>query len=156
MRKRCHHTDHVDLAIKRLEKGVFLVSKFAGKTNVMAMAWGSPGFMWSKPVFIAPVRTSRFTHSLIEGSGEFVVCVQPESMDDLMMRSGSCSGRDLDKIKELNLQTFSIPEVSVPGIEGSLLTYACKVIHTASAEPLSSHTLFFGQILAVYADSSLG
>ena len=98
----------------------------------------------------------RFTHDLIEGSGEFVVCIQPETMDDIMMRTGSCSGRDVDKLKELNLETFNVPEVSVPGIEGSLLTYACKVIHKASAEPLSNHTLFFGHVLGVYADKSLG
>lgn len=156
MRIRCNYTDHADLAIKRLEKGVLLVSQHEGKTNVMAMAWGFPGVMWSKPVFIAPVRTSRFTHDLIEGSGEFVVCIQPETMDDIMMRTGSCSGRDVDKLKELNLETFNVPEVSVPGIEGSLLTYACKVIHKASAEPLSNHTLFFGHVLGVYADKSLG
>jgi flavin reductase (DIM6/NTAB) family NADH-FMN oxidoreductase RutF len=144
------------LAVKRLEKGVFLVSADRTKTNVMAMAWGMIGFQWSKPVFIAPVRTTRFTHGLIETAGEFVVCVQPPSMDDLMMQAGSSSGRDRDKIGDLGLQLFTIPEVSVPGIEGSLITYACRVLHTASAEPLSNHTFFFGEILSTYADESLG
>jgi flavin reductase (DIM6/NTAB) family NADH-FMN oxidoreductase RutF len=144
------------LDVKRLEKGVFLVSADRTKTNVMAMAWGMIGFQWSKPVFIAPVRTTRFTHGLIETAGEFVVCVQPPSMDDLMMQAGSSSGRDRDKIGDLGLQLFTIPEVSVPGIEGSLITYACRVLHTASAEPLSNHTFFFGEILSTYADESLG
>lgn len=155
MRKRCRHTDYVDLAVKRLEKGVFLVSADRTKANVMAMAWGMIGFQWSKPVFVAPVRTTRFTHGLIEEAGEFVVCIQPPSMDGLMMQAGSSSGRDRDKISDLGLQLFTIPEVSVPGIEGSLITYACKVLHTASAEPLSNHTFFFGEILGTYADDSL-
>lgn len=155
MRKPCKHTDHIDLAVKRLESGVLLVSSDEAKTNVMAMAWGLIGFQWSRPVFVAPVRTSRFTHGLIEASGEFVVCVQPASMDGIMMRAGSSSGRDLDKISDLGLQTFAMPEVKVPGIEGSLITYACKVIHRASAEPLSNHTFFFGEILCTYADDSL-
>lgn len=156
VRKRCRHTDYVDLAVRRLEKGIFLVSADRTKTNVMAMAWGFIGFQWSKPVFIAPVRTTRFTHGLIEATGEFVVCVQPPSMDDKMMQSGSSSGRDHDKISDLGLKLFTLPEVSVPGIEGSLITYACKVIHKASAEPLSNHTFFFGEILGTYADESLG
>lgn len=155
MRSPCRHTDFVDVAVKRLERGVLLVSSHEGRANAMAMAWGFIGFQWSKPMFIAPVRTTRFTHGLIEGSGEFVVCVQPESMDDIMTRTGMCSGRDVDKIKDLGLRTFEIPEVKVPGIEGSLLTYACRVVHTASAEPHSNHTFFFGEILRVYADESL-
>ena len=101
MRKRCRHTDYVDLAVKRLEKGVFLVSADRTKANVMAMAWGMIGFQWSKPVFVAPVRTTRFTHGLIEEAGGFVVCIQPPSMDGLMMQAGSSSGRDRDKISDL-------------------------------------------------------
>lgn len=155
MRSPRRHTDFVDLAVRRLERGVLLVSGHEGRTNAMAMSWGFIGFQWSKPVFIVPVRTTRFTHGLIESSGEFVVCVQPESMDDVMSRAGSCSGRDVDKITDFGLQTFELPEVKVPGIEGSLLTYACRVVHTASAEPLSNHTFFFGEIVGVYADESL-
>ena len=142
---------HAQLTIDRLKKGVFLVSIDENEqANVMAMAWGFIGFQWMKPLFIVPVRADRYTNGLIDKSKEFVVSIQPEDMDDDMMYTGSHSGRDVDKFKELELGKVAIPELKTPGIDGCLIHYACKVIHTASAEPHSSHKFFFGEILNVY------
>lgn len=141
------------LTIDRLQKGILLVSvDKLGKPNVMTTSWGFIGFQWGKPVFITPVRLERYSHDLIASSGEFVISVQPESMDDDMMYCGTYSGREVDKFKERNLTAIDIPGMKTPGIQGSLLHYACKVLHTASAMPHTSHTFFFGEITAVYRE----
>jgi flavin reductase (DIM6/NTAB) family NADH-FMN oxidoreductase RutF len=143
----------VQLTIERLKKGIMLVSVDAqGKANIMAASWGFIGFQWGQPVFITPVRPSRYSHSLIEASGEFVISVQPPTMDDDMMFCGGCSGQNIDKWQARGLTPVQIPGFRTPGVAGSLLHYACRVMHKASAEPLSSHTFFFGEIDKVYAD----
>lgn len=153
LKKLGHAFKDAQLTINRMENGIFLVSvDKSGKPNVMTTSWGFMGFQWDKPVFITPVRLERYSHDLIVNSGEFVISVQPESMDDDMLYCGTHSGRDVDKFKERNFVPVAIPDMKTPGIQGSLLHYACKVIHTASAMPHTSHTFFFGEIMAVYKE----
>ena len=63
-----------------------------------------------------------------------------------------CSGQNIDKWQARGLTPVQIPGFRTPGVAGSLLHYACRVMHKASAEPLSSHTFFFGEIDKVYTD----
>lgn len=142
------------LTIDRLKKGIMLVSVDAqDKANIMAASWGFFGYHWGHNVFITPVRPARYSHNLIKASGEFVISVQSPAMDDDMAFCGSCSGRNIDKWQARELTPVAIPGFRTPGVAGALLHYACRVVHTASAEPLSSHTFFFGEIVKVYADS---
>ncbi len=152
----CKPFDNVDLVIKRLQKGVFLLSADEnGKTNAMAMSWGFIGIQWSKPIFIAPVRLERYTYGLIKKMGSFVVCVQPEDMDDDMFYCGSKSGRDEDKLEKLGLKTIPLPNGKIPALERSLFVFECDVIHETSAAPHTSHTFFYGEIKGAYRDASL-
>ena len=144
--------EHSGYAIERLSSGILLVSADGEVVNPMAIAWGFLGYQWSKPVFIAPVRTSRFSHPIIAKTRKFTVCVQPEEMDEVKAYCGQKSGRDVDKIKELGLTTTSLGDFDVPVIDGCKLAYLCNVIHTASAEPLSNHEFFFGEVSALYSD----
>ncbi len=140
--------------IDRLKKGILLVSVDAqGKPNVMTTSWGFLGYQWSKPVYITPVQPIRFSHDLIAASGEFVISVQPPALDEAMMFCGAHSGRDTDKWQACGLKPvrLPLPGFRTPGVDGSLLHFACKVVHTASAKPLSPHTFFFGEVLKVYA-----
>jgi flavin reductase (DIM6/NTAB) family NADH-FMN oxidoreductase RutF len=142
------------LTIDRLKSGVFLVSADeAGKPNVMAVSWSFFGFEWYKPIFIVPVRPERFSYNNIKEKGRFVISVQPPSMDEDMQYVGTHSGRNEDKFKNRNLTPIQIPSFDVPGIQGSLLHFACEVIHTADSQPRSSHTLFFGEIVGAYEEA---
>ena len=153
MLQECAPMEFVDYTVKRLEKGVLLVSKQEGKNpNVMTISWGFVGFQWSKPMFIVPVRTERFSHPLIEAAGEFVVSIQPPSMDEDAQYCGTRSGRDTDKWVDRGFIPVELPGVQTPGIKQAALHYACRVVHTASAKPRTSHTFFFGEILGVYRD----
>ncbi|HHW11134.1 MAG TPA: flavin reductase family protein [Firmicutes bacterium] len=151
-----HPYAYAQLVADRLKKGIMVVSVDQnGKPNVMAASWGFFGYQWSRPVYIVPVQPPRYTHGLIAQSGEFVISVQPESMDDDMLFSGACSGRDVDKFQARGLTPVAmpIPGFKTPGISGALLHLACRVIHTAGAKPLSPHTFFFGEIVGAYADA---
>ena len=69
--------------------------------------------------------------------------------------AGSYSGRDTDKIAQAGLKLTPSKHISVPMIEQAQICYECKVIHTAESGAICSHRLFFGKILAAYADETL-
>lgn len=126
-----------------------------GKPNAMTISWGFIGEMWHKPVFIAAVRPSRYTYELLEEVPEFTVNVAYPQMQNVLDLCGSKSGRDVDKIQAAELTLLPSNEVKPPIIGECALSYECKVIHTAQADPHSSHQFYFGEILACHADQAL-
>ena len=75
MRKDVPYNQYLGEGEKQLKsQGLFLTSK-RGKVNTMVIGWGGIVFIWGKPIFMVPVRKSRYTHGLIEKSGEFTVSV---------------------------------------------------------------------------------
>jgi len=149
-----------------LSKGAFLTTAVDGAINTMTIAWGSIGFMWGKPVFMAMVRHSRFTYKCLEKSGEFTVSIPFKDMSKALGICGSKSGRDIDKLSAANLITVPGKKISTPVIADCGLHYECKVVYKQqmSAERLTTdlqqkwyadedyHTLYWGEILATYVD----
>lgn len=63
------------------ELGLLLVSiDSKEKPNVMTIGWGLIGIVWYKPIFMILVRPSRYTHKLIEETGDFTVNVPKKDM----------------------------------------------------------------------------
>ena len=73
MREAIDVNEYAPTILRELPKGVLLTTKADGRTNTMTIGWGALGIEWSTPVFIAYVRDSRYTHGLIEKTGEFTV-----------------------------------------------------------------------------------
>ncbi len=53
--------------------------KAGEKVNTMTIGWGNIGFIWNKPIMMVPVRYSRYTYSMIDGSDTFTVSVPVQS-----------------------------------------------------------------------------
>lgn len=148
------------------EKGALLVTG-TDKPNVMTIGWAMTSVMWYRNLFIAPVRHSRFSHSLLEAHGEFTVFVPAQNMKKIIAVCGTKSGRDTDKITECGLalapsQTVAVPHISAPG-----LVIECRVIYQtdlidsaldddvrrrfySGSDAGDMHTLYFGEIRAQY------
>jgi flavin reductase (DIM6/NTAB) family NADH-FMN oxidoreductase RutF len=76
MKKRAVEvTEVANIINEKLRKGAFLTSKSGDKVNSMVIGWGHIGRVWERPVFIAYVRTSRYTSELIDSNPEFTVNV---------------------------------------------------------------------------------
>ncbi|MBM7583006.1 flavin reductase (DIM6/NTAB) family NADH-FMN oxidoreductase RutF [Caldicoprobacter guelmensis] len=144
--------------------GLFLSSK-GEKANTMVIGWGGITIFWGEPIFLVPVRKSRYTHGLIEQSGEFTVSVPlNRDLKKALAFCGSRSGRDFDKFKECNLTPIPGIKVDAPIIGECTLHYECKVIYkqdmvpenldaqlTQKCYPSSDyHTFYFGKIVACY------
>jgi len=149
-----------------LSKGAFLTTEVDGSINTMTIAWGTVGFMWGKPVFMAMVRPNRFTYECLEKSGQFTVSIPFKDMSKALGICGSQSGRDTDKLAAANLTTVPGKKISTPVIADCGLHYECRVVYKQkmSAELLTTdlqekwyadgtyHTLYWGEILTTYVD----
>lgn len=130
MKKEIEVFDYANEILKAIKKGVLLTTKVDDKVNSMTIAWGTLGIEWNKPVFIAFVRESRFTKTLLEKNGEFTINIPyGEFNKNIIGICGSKSGHNIDKIKELGLTLETPNIISVPGIKELPLTLECKVVY---------------------------
>lgn len=152
--------------------GLLLVSVgLDGKPNVMTIGWGLIGTLWRKPVYMVAVRKSRYTHILLEETGDFTVNVPKNGMGEITNLCGTVSGRDHDKFKEARLTPIQGRRVKAPSIEECIIHYECRTVgklkvsvEAISKEILSEaypsgatesfHTLYFGEILSAYAEEN--
>lgn len=142
--------------------GVFLTTQ-GEKTNTMVIGWGGVTVFWGKPVFIVPVRKSRYTYNQLDESGEFTVSIPlGQDLKDALSFCGSKSGSDYDKFKECNITPAPAKVLDTPIISECELHYECRVIYKQDIIPENLqkeihdkwypdyHTLFFGEIVACY------
>lgn len=74
-----------------------------GKPNVLTIAW--TGIVNSEPpMTYISVRPSRYSHNIIKESGEFVINVTTLELAKACDYCGVKSGKNTDKIKEMNLE----------------------------------------------------
>ena len=130
MKKNIEAFEYAGDICKAMKKGILLTTKAGDKVNTMTIGWGKIGIEWNRPVFIAYVRETRFTKSMLEASGEFTVNIPYGEVDsNILGYCGRKSGRDTDKIKDLGLTLVESDMVSAPGIRELPLTLECKVIY---------------------------
>ena len=158
--------EHAGDIIRALQPGILLTTKVGDKVNSMAIGWGTIGIQWEKPVFIAFVRTCRFTHEMLQGNGEFTINVPvgdfPRKALGLL---GSKSGRDMDKIAAAGLTPVEPNVISVPGIKEFPLTLECRVLYHQLqhdnelndeltqrfyTRETANHTAFYAEIVDAY------
>ncbi len=143
--------------------GIFLTTKGDEKINSMVIGWGGLNFFWGLPIFLVPVRKSRYTYSLIDESGEFTVSIPMDrDLKKALVVCGTQSGKDIDKFEACNLTAVPGRLVRVPIIAECSLHYECRVVYKQEMDPTllkpsidekfypNYHTMFYGEILASY------
>ena len=151
-------------SINKIKSGAFLTVKSGNALNTMTIGWATFGIVWSKPVLMVAVRSSRHTFGIIEAANDFTVTVPAGDMQKETAYCGSKSGRDVDKFKICNLETASSRQVASPIIKTRGRHYECHIIYKSAMDPAhfdkdydsslypkkDYHTLYFGEILACY------
>ncbi|ADQ14673.1 flavin reductase [Halanaerobium hydrogeniformans] len=150
-----------------LPQGVFLTTKADGEVNTMTMGWGTVGYIWNQNIIMAPVRKSRHTHQLIENSDYFTASVPLNGqLKKELQFCGTKSGRDYDKIDELNLELLEVEECEVPVIKGNDLHFIARIKYKQdmNIDKLAKdivekkypkqdmHTFYYGEVVAVYQE----
>lgn len=175
-------SEYAPTILRELRRGVLLTASADGEVNPMTIGWGTVGIEWGKPIFVAYVRRGRHTHDLLEKNPEFTISVPMRSGDldyDRRVRSivatcGTRSGRDIDKVSELDLTLVDGEKISVPAIKELPLTLECRVLYqreqdvsllpddirasnypadvpsTNSGSNADPHTAYYGEIVSSY------
>ena len=115
-----------------------------GKPDVMPAGW-SMVTSGIPPMLAVSIGHPRYTHKLIEETGEFVLVFPNEEMKSLINFTGSCSGRDIDKFAEYGIETLRSKYVKPPLIKDSVACFECKV---KGKLVTGDHTIFAGEVLA--------
>ena len=116
--------------------------------NIITIAW--TGIINSDPpMTYISVQRSRYSHDIIEQSGEFVINLVPANLAKAMDYCGVRSGRDVDKFGSQGLTREEADTVSAPLIAESPVNIECKV---TDIKRMPTHDMFMAEITAVHID----
>ena len=171
MKKYIDLWEYAGTILEQVGTAALVTAKADGEVNPMTIGWGTLGVQWGKPIFIVFVRQSRHTKTLLDKNGEFTINVPLKGTDRKAALGfcGSKSGRDFDKIKELDLHLEEPDVISVPGIQEFPITLECRVVYkqdqdlsalepnlrehsypAGTVEENNFHTAYYGLITATY------
>jgi flavin reductase (DIM6/NTAB) family NADH-FMN oxidoreductase RutF len=125
-----------------------------GKPNVMTAAWC--GTICSDPVMISvSIRKNRYSHDIIERTGEFVANLTDEKLVKAADYVGVVTGAKVNKFDlkgDLHLSAEPAKIVHAPCIAESPLCLECKVKQVIE---LGSHDMFIAEVVSTDVDESL-
>ena len=119
-----------------------------GKSNVMTAAWA--GTICSDPVMISvSIRKSRFSHSIISKTKEFVLNIPNESLVLFTDYVGIYSGKKVDKFNlpgKYKVTPIDSKTVKAVTIDECPIALECKVKDVLE---LGSHDMFISEVTSV-------
>ena len=119
--------------------------------NVLTVAW--TGILASHPAkTYVSVRPTRFSHKMLTETGEFVVCLPPDSLAREVDYIGTYTGAKVNKFEKCGLTAVESREVAPPTIAECPLALECRVTDVMY---LGSHDVFVADIVNVSCDESL-
>jgi len=122
------------------------------RPNIVTVAWA--GTVNSDPPMVSiSLRKERFSHGMVEESGEFVVNLVDEARCKATDFCGVRSGRDVDKFAHCGLT--AMPALGLqyaPAIAECPAYLACKVRQVLE---LGSHDMFIGEVVGVQVRDDL-
>ncbi len=141
----------LEQAYKLLNHGpVTLVSAaHAGRANLMAASWAMP-LDFSPPKVAVVVDKGAYTRELMQASGGFVLGIPGRKLARQVVRVGSCSGREVDKLAGPGLAWTPGELVPAPLVEGCAAWLECRIIPEPRNE--QAYDLFLGEVVAAWAD----
>ena len=113
--------------------------------NIITVAWA--GTICSDPAMVSiSVRKERYSHSIIEETGEFVINLVTKDLVKATDFCGVRSGRDMDKFKETGLTAEASEKVGAMRIAESPVNIECVV---KEVKELGSHDMFIAEVVNV-------
>ena len=122
-----------------------------GRPNIITLGMYMP-ISSNPPLVCIGVSPKRFSHRLIEETGEFVVNIPSIDLKEAMHFCGTKSGRDFDKFRKTGLTPTPASKVKPPLIEECYGHLECKVVQSYVC---GDHTLFVGEIVSASADDDV-
>ncbi len=121
-----------------------------GRANAFTVAWA--GTVCSDPPMVSiSVRPERYSHHIIEETGQFVINLTTRELAYATDYCGVRSGRSEDKIAAMKLTVEPAEKVRAPLLKESPVNLECVVKAT---HRLGTHDMFVAEVVAVHADEA--
>ena len=122
-----------------------------GKENIFTVAW--IGTVCSKPPMLSiSIRPERLSYDYIKETMEFTVNIPNRKLTKITDFCGVRSGRQINKIKEMNLTMVKGSEIETSFIEECPISIECKVKEIIK---LGSHDMFIAEVLCSHINEDL-
>lgn len=146
------------------EEWMLITAGCANKFNTMTASWGTLGHLWGKDVAIVFVRPQRYTYEFMERGEHFTLSFFEESYRDALSILGSKSGRDGDKVKDVEFTPLETPSGAMSFGEARLII-ECRKIYGEVLNPEAFvdvsipekvypqqdfHKMYVGEIISVW------
>lgn len=122
-----------------------------GKDNVFTVGW--VGTVCTKPPMLSiSVRPERLSHKYISETMEFTVNMPTSKLTKAVDYVGVRSGKNVDKIKEMNFTMKEGTNVSSPYIDECPVSIECKV---KTVLQLGTHDCFIAEVVGSHVNKNL-
>ena len=111
---------------------VLISAKKDGVVNTMTASWGQLGHLWGKNVMTVYIRPQRYTREFVDASDYFTLTFFEGYKKELGIL-GSKSGRDGDKIKEVDFDVELLD--GQPAFKQGKMVFICKKLYQGKIEP---------------------
>ena len=95
--------------------------------NSMVASWGGTGIMFNKPVTWCFLRANRFTLEKMRETGTYTMCYFPAEYKGDILKFGTASGRNTDKMAQTRLTPMTTPD-GAPAYQEAKIIIECKLI----------------------------
>jgi flavin reductase (DIM6/NTAB) family NADH-FMN oxidoreductase RutF len=125
-----------------------VTAEWKGKRNIMAAGWHSY-ISYEPPIYGVAIAEERFTHHLVEQSGEFAINFVPGEFAHHIQQAGVTTGEDTDKFKTFNIKYNPGETVKSPILLDAYVAYECKVL---DIRRYGDHDWIVGQMSMFHKD----
>ncbi|MGM0509390.1 MAG: flavin reductase family protein [Fusobacteriota bacterium] len=130
---------------------IVVSSRKNGENNALAVAYAG-NCSYDPPMVMIGIVPTRHSYDIIKSTGEFIVNVVPKDLKDEYYFLGKYSGRDVDKLAELDLNIEDGDIVDAPILKDFPINIECKVLNSIRT---GSHEMFIGKVKKVHVDKKL-
>lgn len=118
------------------------------EANLITIAWN--GIVNSiPPMTYISVRPERFSHSILEKTGEFVINLVSADRVKLLDYCGVATGAKENKFEKAGFTPVAIEGAACPAVAECPIHFVCKIRQKI---PLGSHDMYLSEITGVFAD----
>ena len=125
-----------------------LTTQYKGQVNIMTVAWVCPVSL-GPPLVMVAIHPSRYTHDMLKQSEECVLNIPGRPLAEQVIRCGTLSGEDVDKVASVGLTLESGRRLQVPWVAECLAHLECAVVDLVAP---GDHTLFVVEVLGGWAE----
>jgi len=124
-----------------------VITKRGDKVNLCPINYQAISTIYEKPLTICiGLSNTGYTLETILETKEFVYAYPAKDQIHDIIHCGTLSGRNHDKLSETSLKFSPSSAVAPPHLDGAVLNYECRVVHTYAGHDDASFTILIAEI----------